>query len=165
EDHYRPDEHTIISNGSCTTNCLAPVAKVLMGAFGIEWGMLSTVHSYTNSQNIADRGSKDPREARAAALNIIPTETGAARALGRVIPELEGRFDGMAFRVPTPTVSCIDFTCEVQTRVTKTDVNNAFKRAAAGPMRGILGLSEKPLVSNDYRGDERSAIVDGLSTM
>jgi glyceraldehyde 3-phosphate dehydrogenase len=165
QDDYRPGEHRVISNASCTTNCLAPVAKVLREAFGLKWGFLTTVHSYTNSQSIHDRGGKDPRESRAGATNIIPTETGAARALGRVIPELAGKFDGMAFRVPTPTVSAVDFVCEVERPVTKGDVNNAFRRAASGDLRGILGLSEEPLVSSDYRGDERSAIVDGLSTM
>jgi glyceraldehyde 3-phosphate dehydrogenase len=165
ERDYRPSEHRVVSNASCTTNCLAPVALVLKEAFGLEWGFLTTVHSYTNSQNIHDRASKDPRESRAAATNIIPTETGAARALGRVLPELTGKFDGIAFRVPTPTVSAIDFVCQVGRPVTKADVNNAFRSAAGGKLRGILGLSEQPLVSSDYRGDERSAIVDGLSTM
>jgi glyceraldehyde 3-phosphate dehydrogenase len=165
ERDYRPGAHRVVSNASCTTNCLAPVALALKEAFGLEWGFLTTVHSYTNSQNIHDRASKDPRESRAAATNIIPTETGAARALGRVLPELAGKFDGMAFRVPTPTVSAIDFVCQVGRPVTTADVNNAFRSAAGGKLRGILGLSEQPLVSSDYRGDERSAIVDGLSTM
>src|SRR5207302_3621206 len=132
-------------------------------AFGIKWGMLSTVHAYTNSQNIHDRATKDPRESRAGALNIIPTETGAARALGRVIPELQGRFDGMAFRVPTPTVSAIDFVCETERPVTRDEVNDAFRAAAAEPLKGILGVNERPLVSMDFKGDERSAIVDAPS--
>jgi glyceraldehyde 3-phosphate dehydrogenase len=164
QDDYRPGEHTIISNASCTTNCLGPVALVLTRAFGVKWGMLSTVHSYTNSQNIHDRGTRDPRESRAGALNIIPTDTGAARALGRIIPALDGKFDGMAFRVPTPTVSVIDFVCETEIDVTKESINEAFRAAAAGDLRGILGVSEQPLVSMDFKGDERSAIVDALST-
>jgi glyceraldehyde 3-phosphate dehydrogenase len=165
EGDYRPGEHTVISNGSCTTNCLAPVVLVLTQAFGVKWGMLTTVHSYTNSQNIHDRATKDPRESRAGALNIIPTDTGAARALGKVIPSMEGRFDGMAFRVPTPTVSVIDFVCETERSVTRADVVEAFRTAAAGRLRGILGVSEKPLVSMDFKGDERSAVVDAPSTM
>jgi glyceraldehyde 3-phosphate dehydrogenase len=165
EGDYRPGEHTVISNGSCTTNCLAPVALVLKEAFGIKWGMLTTVHSYTNSQSIHDRAAKDPRESRAGALNIIPTDTGAARALGRVIPELAGKFDGMAFRVPTPTVSAVDFVCETERPVTKAEVNEAFRTAAAGQLRGIVGVSDRPLVSMDFKGDTRSAIVDAPSTI
>ena len=162
---YLPGAHTVISNGSCTTNCLAPVALVLQEAFGIRWGLLTTVHSYTNSQTIHDRGARDPRESRAGAINIIPTDTGAARGLGRVIPALQGKFDGMAFRVPTPTVSTIDFVCELECPVTKEAVIGAFRHAAEGRMRGLLGVSDQPLVSMDYKGDERSAIVDALSTM
>jgi glyceraldehyde 3-phosphate dehydrogenase len=165
QDDYRPGEHTIVSNGSCTTNCLAPVALALQEAFGLAWGMLSTVHSYTNSQNIHDRATRNPRESRAGALNIIPTDTGAARALGRVIPALQGRFDGMAFRVPTPTVSAVDFVCETTRPVTRESVNEMFARAAEGPLRGILGVSDRPLVSMDFKGDERSAIVDLPSTI
>ncbi len=165
ENDYRPGEHTVISNGSCTTNCLAPVAKVLTESFGIKWGMLTTVHSYTNSQNIHDRGTRDPRESRAGAVNIIPTDTGAARALGRVLPSLSGKFDGMAFRVPTPTVSAVDFVCETEKPVTKETVNDAFREAAAGELRGILAVSDRPLVSLDFKGDERSAIVDSMSTI
>jgi glyceraldehyde 3-phosphate dehydrogenase len=164
-DTYSPGEHTIVSNGSCTTNCLAPVALVLQRTFGIKWGMLSTVHSYTNSQSIHDRAAKDPRESRAGALNIIPTDTGAARALGRVIPELQGRFDGMAFRVPTPTVSAVDFVCETERPVTREQVNNAFRDAALSGLKGVLGVNDRPLVSMDFKGDERSAIVDTPSTI
>ena len=165
EHTYCPGVHRVISNASCTTNCLAPVAKVLADGFGVEWGFLTTVHSYTNSQSLTDHAGHDPREARAAASNIIPTETGAARTLGRVMPELAGKFDGMAFRVPTATVSAIDFVCGLRRRATRGDLNNAFRAAANGPLQGILGISEQPLVSSDYRGDERSAVVDGLSTM
>jgi glyceraldehyde 3-phosphate dehydrogenase len=164
-DDYRPGEHTIVSNGSCTTNCLAPVALVLQRGFGLKWGMLSTVHSYTNSQSIHDRATRDPRESRAGALNIIPTDTGAARALGKVIPALRGKFDGMAFRVPTPTVSAVDFVCEVGCTVTRGEVNAALRAAAGESLRGILGVSDRPLVSSDFRGDERSAIVDAPSTI
>jgi len=166
EHTYKPGKHRVVSNGSCTTNCLAPVAAVLKDAFGLKWGMLTTVHAYTNSQSLTDRSGKDPRESRAAGLNIIPTETGAARALGRVLPDLEGRFDGMAFRVPTPTVSTIDFVCETEVPVTKGQVNNAFRRAAScDRLRGILGVSERPLVSMDFKGDERSAVIDIPSTI
>jgi len=165
EEQYDPEKHQIISNGSCTTNCLAPVTKVLMDAFGIQWGFMSTVHSYTNSQHIQDRGTDDPRESRAAALNIIPTDTGAARALVKVIPELAGRFNGMAFRVPTPTVSVIDLVAELDRGVTSEEVNAAFREAAKGPLRGILDVCDKPLVSMDFKGNPHSAIVDAISTM
>ena len=165
EEEYRPGEHTIVSNASCTTNCLAPVALVLTHSFGLKWGMLSTVHSYTNSQHIHDRGTPDPRESRAGALNIIPTTTGAARTLARVIPSLAGSFDGIAFRVPTPTVSVIDFVCETQQPVTVSAVNQAFHDAADGPMRGILEYCDQPLVSMDFKGDSHSAIVDSLCTL
>jgi glyceraldehyde 3-phosphate dehydrogenase len=165
EERYDPDVHRIISNGSCTTNCLAPVTKVLLDAFGIQWGFMSTVHSYTNSQHIHDRGTDDPRESRAAALNIIPTDTGAARTLVKVIPELAGRFNGMAFRVPTPTVSVIDLVAELDRPVTVEEVNAAFREAARGSLRGILQVCDKPLVSMDFKGNPHSAIVDSLSTM
>lgn len=165
ENDYRPGEHTIISNGSCTTNCLSPVALVLKDTFGLKWGLLSTVHSYTNSQHIQDRGTRDAREARAGALNIIPTTTGAARALPRVIPSLAGCFDGMAFRVPTPTVSVIDFVCETEKPVTVELVNQAFAGASRGRLRGILDYCDRPLVSMDFKGDPHSAIVDALSTL
>ena len=164
EERYDPEQHRIISNGSCTTNCLAPVAKILLDAFGLQWGFMSTVHSYTNSQHIHDRGAEDPRESRAAALNIIPTDTGAARALVKVIPELAGRFNGMAFRVPTPTVSVIDLVAEVDRNVTIEEVNAAFREAAKGRLRGILDVCERPLVSMDFKGNPHSSIVDSLMT-
>ncbi len=165
-DHmYDPAKHTIISNASCTTNCLAPTAKVLNDAFGIEHGLMNTIHSYTNDQRILDQVHKDLRRARTAGANIIPTTTGAARALALVIPELKGRFDGMSLRVPTVTVSVVDFVATVNKAATKDAVNEAFQAAAAGPLKGILGYTEEPLVSSDFRGDARSSIVDGLSTM
>jgi glyceraldehyde 3-phosphate dehydrogenase len=162
---YDPDRHHIISNASCTTNCLAPAAKVVHDRFEIRHGLMNTIHSYTNDQRILDVAHKDPRRARAAGQNIIPTTTGAARALALVIPELKGRFDGFALRVPTPTVSVVDFTAEVARPTTVEEVNDAFRAAAAGPMQGILGVSEEPLVSSDFRGDSRSSIIDALSTM
>jgi glyceraldehyde 3-phosphate dehydrogenase len=165
EGSYDPEHHRIISNGSCTTNCLAPVAKVLLDAFGVQWGFMTTVHSYTNSQHIHDRGTDDPRESRAAALNIIPTDTGAARALVKVIPQLAGRFNGMAFRVPTPTVSVIDLVAELGRSATIDELNGAFRDAARGPLRGILEVCDKPLVSMDFKGNRHSSIVDALSTM
>jgi glyceraldehyde 3-phosphate dehydrogenase len=165
ENAYDPAKHNIISNASCTTNCLAPAAKVLNDAFGIERGLMNTIHSYTNDQRILDQVHKDLRRARAAAANIIPTTTGAARALSLVIPELKGRFDGMSLRVPTVTVSVVDFVANVRKEVTKDEVNQAFKDAAAGPLKGILGYTDEPLVSSDFRGDPRSSIIDGLTTM
>jgi glyceraldehyde 3-phosphate dehydrogenase len=165
EDMYDPRTHNIISNASCTTNCLAPAAKVLNDAFGIERGLMNTIHSYTNDQRILDQVHKDLRRARTAGVNIIPTTTGAARALALVIPELKGRFDGMSLRVPSVTVSVVDFVATVRKGATKEDVNDAYKRAAAGSLKGILEYSEEPLVSSDFRGDDHSAIVDGLSTM
>jgi glyceraldehyde 3-phosphate dehydrogenase len=162
---YDPAKHNIISNASCTTNCLAPAAKVLNDAFGIERGLMNTIHSYTNDQRILDQVHKDLRRARAAAANIIPTTTGAARALSLVIPELKGRFDGMSLRVPTVTVSVVDFVANVRKEVTKDEVNQAFKDAAAGSLKGILGYTDEPLVSSDFRGDPRSSIIDGLTTM
>jgi len=163
---YNPAEHDIISNASCTTNCLAPVAKVLLDNFGIRRGMMTTVHSFTNDQVVLDGPHKDPRRARAAAQNIIPTSTGAAKAVSLVIPELKGKFDGTSLRVPTPTVSIIDFVIETEKNATADDVNSAFRAASEGEqMQGILGYSDEPLVSSDFRGDSRSAIVDGLSTM
>ncbi len=165
-DHmYNPEKHHIISNASCTTNCLAPTAKVLNDTFGIERGLMNTVHSYTNDQRILDQVHKDLRRARAAAANIIPTTTGAARALALVIPELKGRFDGMSLRVPTVTVSVVDFVITTRKEASVETVNNAFKEAAAGPLKGILDYTEEPVVSSDFRGDAHSAIVDGLSTM
>ena len=163
---YDPDKHNIISNASCTTNCLAPVAKVILDEFGIRRGMMTTVHSYTNDQVILDGPHKDLRRARAAATNIIPTTTGAAKALSLVIPELKGKVDGFSLRVPTPTVSVIDFVVEVE-KATSVDVLNAAFRAAAASdaFTGILGYTDEPLVSSDFRQDPRSSIVDGLSTM
>ncbi|HAE83139.1 MAG TPA: type I glyceraldehyde-3-phosphate dehydrogenase [Ktedonobacter sp.] len=165
-DHmYDPAKHNIISNASCTTNCLAPAAKVLNDTFGIERGLMNTIHSYTNDQRILDQVHKDLRRARTAGANIIPTSTGAARALALVIPELKGRFDGMSLRVPTVTVSVVDFVADVRKEATREAVNDAFKEAAAGSLKGILGFSDEPLVSTDFRGDSRSSIIDGLSTM
>src|SRR5215469_11248679 len=165
ENIYDPAKHTIISNASCTTNCLAPTAKVLNDVFGIERGLMNTIHSYTNDQRILDQVHKDLRRARSAGSNIIPTTTGAARALALVIPELKGRFDGMSLRVPTVTVSVVDFVADVRKEATKEAVNDAYKQAAAGPLNGILDYTEEPLVSTDFRGDSHSSIVDGLSTM
>lgn len=166
EGNYKPDEHRIISNASCTTNCLAPVAKVMLDNFGITRGMMTTVHSYTNDQVVLDGPHKDLRRARSAGLNIIPTSTGAARALSLVIPELKGKFDGTSLRVPTPTVSIIDFVIETEKDATVEAINEAFKKAAASDqMEGILGYTEEPLVSSDFRMDPRSSIVDGQSTM
>ncbi|WP_069804608.1 type I glyceraldehyde-3-phosphate dehydrogenase [Thermogemmatispora onikobensis] len=165
EHMYDPARHHIISNASCTTNCLAPAAKVLNDRFGIEHGLMNTIHSYTNDQRIQDLVHKDLRRARAAALNIIPTTTGAARAVALVIPELKGRFDGMSLRVPTPTVSVVDFVATLRKPATREEVNEAYKEAAAGPLKGILDYTEEPLVSSDFRGDSHSAIIDGLSTM
>ena len=165
EQRYDPAKHTIISNASCTTNCLAPVAKVVHDTFGIVKGMMTTVHSYTNDQKILDQVHGDLRRARAAAANIIPTTTGAARALALVIPELKGKFDGYSLRVPTVTVSIVDFVAEVEREASVASVNQALEDAAAGPLKGILGFSAEPLVSSDYRGDSRSSIVDALSTM
>jgi len=165
EHMYDPAKHNIVSNASCTTNCLAPAAKVLNDSFGIERGLMNTIHSYTNDQRILDQVHKDLRRARAAAANIIPTTTGAAKALALVIPELKGRFDGMSLRVPTLTGSVVDFVANTRKEVTIESVNNAFKEAAAGPLKGILGYTDEPLVSSDVRGDARSSIIDGLSTM
>jgi len=165
EARYDPASHHIISNASCTTNCLAPAAKVVHDLLGIERGLMNTIHSYTNDQRILDVAHKDPRRARAAGLNIIPTTTGAAKALALVIPDLKGKFDGFSLRVPTPTVSVVDFTADVSRETSVTELNDAFRAAAAGPMQGILGVSDKPLVSTDFRGDSRSSIIDADSTM
>ncbi len=161
---YDPAAHHVVSNASCTTNCLAPVAKVIHETFGIVQGLMTTVHAYTNDQRILDLAHKDMRRARAAAVNMIPTTTGAAKALGKVIPELQGKFDGMAVRVPTPTVSLVDFVAQLERPTSVEEVNAALKAAAEGPLQGILGYSEEPLVSVDYKGDDRSSIVDALST-
>ena len=165
EQAYDPEAHHIISNASCTTNALATVAKVVVDCFGVERGLMTTVHSYTNDQSLLDVYHKDLRRARAAAQNIIPTTTGAARALALVIPELEGKFDGFALRVPTATVSIIDFVAETQQPVTVESANRAFADAASGPMSRYLGYTEEELVSSDFRADERSSIVDAASTM
>ena len=162
---YDPVKHNIISNASCTTNCLAPAAKVINDSFGIEKGLMNTIHSYTNDQRILDQVHKDLRRARTAGANIIPTSTGAARALALVIPELKGRFDGMSLRVPTVTVSVVDFVATLRKETNKDEINQAFKTAAAGALKGILDFTDEPLVSTDFRGDSHSAIIDGLSTM
>ncbi len=161
---YDPARHHVVSNASCTTNCLAPVAKVIHETFGVVQGLMTTIHSYTNDQRILDLAHRDMRRARAAAVNMIPTTTGAAKALGKVMPELQGKFDGMAVRVPTPTVSLVDFVAQVEKPTSVEEVNAALKAAAEGPLQGILGYSEEPLVSVDYKGDSRSSIVDALST-
>ncbi len=165
EDKYDPENHHVISNASCTTNCLAPAAKVVHDAFGIERGLMNTIHSYTNDQRILDVAHKDPRRARAAGQNIIPTTTGAAKALALVIPDLKGKFDGFSLRVPTPTVSVVDFTADVSKATSADKINDAFRAAEEGPMKGILGVSDEPLVSSDFRGDSRSSIIDSASTM
>jgi glyceraldehyde 3-phosphate dehydrogenase len=164
EKQYQREKHHIISNASCTTNCLAPVAKVLHEVFGIRRGLMTTVHSYTNDQVILDFPHKDPRRARAAGLNIIPTSTGAAQAVALVIPELKGKFNGYALRVPTPTVSIVDFVAELEKAATKDEVNAALRAAAEGELKGILRYSEEPLVSTDFKGEDHSSIVDGLLT-
>jgi glyceraldehyde 3-phosphate dehydrogenase len=165
EDRYDPERHHIVSNASCTTNALALPAKVIADAFGIERGLMTTVHSYTNDQNVLDVFHKDLRRARAAGQNIIPTTTGAARALSLVIPELKGRFDGFALRVPTATVSVIDFVALTSRPVTAATANEALTAASQGAMRGLLGVSTEELVSSDFRGDDRSSIIDAPSTM
>jgi len=165
EDKYDPQKHTILSNASCTTNCIAPVMKVLSDKFGVEKALMTTVHSYTNDQRILDLPHRRLERARAAALNIIPTSTGAAIATTLTIPELEGKFHGIAMRVPTPTVSVIDVVALLKENATEERVINAFKEAAEGPMKGILEVCEEPLVSIDFKGDPHSAIVDALHTM
>ncbi len=165
EDKYDPDRHNILSNASCTTNCLAPVAKVINDSFGIAKGLMTTVHSYTNDQKILDLPHGDLRRARAAGMSIIPTKSGAAKAIGLVIPELDGRLNGFAYRVPTPDVSVVDLVVEVETSVTREEVNAVLKAAAEGGMKGILDYSEEQLVSIDYKGDPASSIVDAPSTM
>ena len=164
EDKYDPANHHVISNASCTTNCLAPAAKVVNDKFGIVRALMTTIHSYTNDQQLLDLPHKDLRRARAAAVSMIPTTTGAAKAVSLVIPELKGKFDGMAIRVPTPTVSLVDFVAELETGTTTADMIAAFDEAAAGPMKGILGVSHEPLVSVDFKGDPRSSIVDAGSS-
>ncbi|MDT8858717.1 type I glyceraldehyde-3-phosphate dehydrogenase [Alkalihalobacillus sp. MEB130] len=165
EDKYDAGSHHVISNASCTTNCLAPFAKVLNDKFGIKRGMMTTVHSYTNDQQILDLPHKDYRRARAAAENIIPTSTGAAKAVALVLPELKGKLNGGAMRVPTPNVSLVDLVAELNQDVTAEEVNNALREAAEGPLKGILHYSEEPLVSSDYNGNPHSSSIDALSTM
>ncbi|HBZ10826.1 MAG TPA: type I glyceraldehyde-3-phosphate dehydrogenase [Bacillus bacterium] len=165
EEKYEPEKHHIISNASCTTNCLAPFAKVLNEHFGIRRGMMTTVHSYTNDQQILDLPHKDYRRARAAAESIIPTTTGAAKAVSLVLPELKGKLNGMAMRVPTPNVSVVDLVAELEKEVAAEEVNAALKAASQGKMKGILGYCDKPLVSRDYNGDSHSSVIDALSTM
>jgi glyceraldehyde 3-phosphate dehydrogenase len=165
EDKYDPNNHHVLSNASCTTNCLAPFAKVLNDNFGIKRGMMTTIHSYTNDQQILDLPHKDYRRARAAAENMIPTSTGAAKAVSLVLPELKGKLNGMAMRVPTPNVSIVDLVMELDKEVTAEEVNAALKTAAEGPLKGILAYSDLPLVSTDYNGSTASSTIDALSTM
>ncbi|KHE72438.1 type I glyceraldehyde-3-phosphate dehydrogenase [Halobacillus sp. BBL2006] len=165
EDQYDKDSHHVISNASCTTNCLAPYAKVLDDKFGLKRGMMTTVHSYTNDQQILDLPHKDYRRARAAAQNIIPTTTGAAQAVAKVLPQLDGKLSGMAMRVPTQNVSIVDFVAELDKDVTAEEVNEALKAEAEGNLKGILGYSDEPLVSSDYNGNTNSSVIDGLSTL
>ena len=165
EDKYDPANHHIISNASCTTNCLAPVAKVILEKFGIKKGLMTTIHAYTNDQQILDKRHKDLRRARTAAQNIVPTTTGAAKAVALVLPELKGKLNGFSVRVPVPTVSMVDVVFEVEKPATAEEINKALKEASEGELKGILGFSDEPLVSSDYIADSRSSIVDGLSTM
>ena len=162
---YDGESHQIVSNASCTTNCFAPMVKVLQDAFGIEHGLMSTIHSFTNDQSVLDRGHKDLRRARTASMNIIPTTTGAARSVGVVIPELQGKLHGIAYRVPTNTCSATDFTANLSMSVTVEDVNEAFKKASETNLKGILEYSDEPLVSSDFRGNPHSCIFDSLSTI
>lgn len=165
-EHYDPARHQVVSNGSCTTNALAPAAQVLHQSFGIEYGLMNTTHAYTNSQALHDQPEKDLRGARAAALSIVPYSSGAAKAIGKVIPELDGRLTGYSLRVPVPVVSIVDLSVTLKRDVTVDEVNAAFRRAAeSGPLKDILGYSDAPLVSSDYQGDPRSSIIDGLSTL
>ncbi len=164
EKTYDPAKHHVISNASCTTNCLAPVIKVLHESFGVERGLMTTIHAYTNDQKILDAPHKDLRRARAAAVSQIPTTTGAAKAVGLVIPELKGKIDGFSVRIPTPDVSLVDFVAVLKKAATADEINAAFTAAAAGPLKGILGVTDEPLVSCDFMGDPRSGIVDLLST-
>lgn len=165
EKEYDSEKHNIISNASCTTNCLAPVAKVIVDKLGVKKGLMTTIHAYTGDQQLLDKRHKDLRRARAAAQNVVPTTTGAAKAVALVIPQLEGKLNGFSIRVPVPTVSLVDVTFEVEKNTTVEEVNKLLKEASENEMKGILGFSEEPLVSIDYVGDPRSSIVDGLSTM
>lgn len=164
-DQYNPETDHVISNASCTTNCLSPLAKVLQDQFGIKRGMMTTIHSYTNDQRILDLPHSDYRRARAAAESMIPTTTGAASAVAKVLPELKGKLDGMAIRVPTPNVSLVDFVAELDKEVTVEEINNALKQASENELKGILAFNELPLVSIDYNGNTASSTIDGLSTM
>jgi glyceraldehyde 3-phosphate dehydrogenase len=161
---YDPAKHHVVSNASCTTNCLAPVAKVILREFGLKRGWMTTIHSYTNDQKILDLPHKDLRRARAAAVSMIPTSTGAAKAVGLVLPELQGKLDGIAMRVPTFDVSVVDLVCEIERKATPEQLNEAFRKAAEGPMSGILAVTDEPLVSIDFRGDTHSSIVDAANT-
>jgi glyceraldehyde 3-phosphate dehydrogenase len=165
EEQYVPEKHNVISNASCTTNCIAPVAKVLHQSFGISKGFMTTIHAYTNDQQLLDKAHNDLRRARAAAINIIPTTTGAARAVTQVIPELKGKLHGLAFRVPVATVSVVDLVADLDQEVTVEQVNQAFQVAAEGPLTGILEYCQEPLVSIDFKGNPASSIVDAPSTM
>jgi glyceraldehyde 3-phosphate dehydrogenase len=164
EEKYDKEKHDIVSNASCTTNCVAPVAKVLNDEYGIKNGYMSTIHAYTTTQNILDKSHKDMRRARAAAMSIIPTTTGATKAIGEVIPELKGKLDGMSFRVPTPDVSLIDFVVNLEKSATVEDVNSSMKAASKGTMKGIIGYSKEPLVSTDYVHCPYSAVIDSIET-
>ena len=164
DDKYEPDNHHVISNASCTTNCLAPVVKVLLDEFGFRRGLVTTIHSYTNDQHLLDLPHKDLRRARGAAISMIPTTTGAAKATGLVIPEVKGKLDGLAVRVPTPNVSLTDLVAVLDKTPTTEEVNAAFKKYADGPMKGILAFTEEPLVSVDFMGNPASSFVDGGST-
>lgn len=164
EAKYDPAKHHILSNASCTTNCLAPAAKIVNDSFGVKHALMTTIHAYTNDQNLQDLPHKDLRRARAAALSMIPTSTGAAKAIGLVVPELKGKFDGFAVRVPTPTVSLVDFVAEVEKPTSTAELLATFDAAAAGPLKGILGVSYEPLVSVDFKGDSRSSIIDAGSS-
>ncbi len=165
EDQYDPKTHHVISNASCTTNCLAPFAKVIDKEFGIVKGLMTTIHSYTNDQKILDLPHSDLRRARAAGLSMIPTTTGAAKAVSLVLPQLKGKLNGMAMRVPTPAVSVVDLVCDVEKATTKEEVNAVLKKAAEGELKDILGVCDEPLVSIDFKGDKRSSIIDSMSTM
>ena len=164
EDRYDPDQHDVISNASCTTNCLAPVVKVLLERFGFERGLMTTIHAYTNDQTTLDSPHKDLRRARAAAVSMIPTTTGAARATALVLPEVKGKIDGMAIRVPTPNVSLVDLTAQLEREVTVDELNETFRELSEGILKGILGVSDEPLVSIDYNGNPHSSVVDMQST-
>lgn len=165
EEQYLPDKHNIISNASCTTNCIAPVVKILQQSFGMSKGLMTTIHAYTNDQRLQDMFHKDLRRARAAAQNIIPTTTGAARAVAQVIPEVKGKLHGLAFRIPAASVSVVDLVADLEQKVTVEQVNQAFQAAAEGPLTGILEYCQQPLVSLDFKGNPASSIVDALSTM